>query len=79
MTRVQVNLSAAQLLELRRRSAESGLSVAEMVREAVGLWLEQDERRLRVDRAIASIGGFRSGLGDLAENHDQYLDDAAGP
>ena len=78
MKHVQVNLGEAQLLVLRERATQSGRSLADLVREAVSVWIEQEERRRGIDRALASIGGFHSGLGDLAEKHDLYLDDAAG-
>jgi hypothetical protein len=45
------------------------------VRDAVDAWIEADGRRRQGDRALAAIGGFHSGLGDLAEHHDQYLDE----
>jgi hypothetical protein len=45
------------------------------VRDAVDAWLEADGRRDARDRAMQSIGGFHSGLGDLAEQHDRYLDE----
>jgi hypothetical protein len=45
------------------------------MRDAVDALIEADERRRRRDRALAAIGGFHSSLGDLAEDHDRYLDD----
>ena len=45
-----------------------------LVRDAVNAWLAADRRRLVRDRASAAIGGFHSGLGDLAERHDDYVD-----
>jgi hypothetical protein len=41
----------------------------------VDAWLAADERRDARDRALELIGGFHSGLGDLAEDHDRYLDE----
>ena len=76
MQRVQVQLTDAQLDVLRRRSDATGKSLAALVREAVEAWIADDERRLRIDRALTAIGGFHSGLGDLAEEHDRYLDEA---
>ena len=62
-----------QASAVERRAAESGRSVADLLREAVDVWLETDERSIRIALAKASIGGFHSGLGDLAENHDEYF------
>jgi ABC-type transporter Mla subunit MlaD len=76
MHRVQIQFTAAQAEALRRQAAASDRSIAAVVREAVDAWTASDERRQRVDRALAAIGGFHSGLGDLAENHDRYLDEA---
>ena len=75
MQRVQVQFTQEQIDALAQRAAGSGRSVAAVVREAVDVLLAGDEQRRRIDRALASIGGFRSGLGDLAEEHDRYLDE----
>jgi hypothetical protein len=75
MSRVQILLSEEQVLTLRRKSAATGRPVAALVREAVDAWIAKDETQVGVERALAAIGGFHSGLGDLAENHDLYLDD----
>lgn len=79
MQRLQIQFTAAQAGALRRQAAASDRSIAAVVREAVDAWIASDERRRRVDRALAAIGGFHSGLGDLAENHDRYLDEAVQP
>ena len=77
MERVLVQLTGEELTRLRQRSSASGRSVAALVREAVDEWIARDERAGRVERALATVGQFRSGLGDLAENHDRYLTDEA--
>lgn len=79
MHRVQIQFTAAQAEALRRQAVASDRSIAAVVRQAVDAWIASDERRRRVDRALAAIGGFHSGLGDLAENHDRYLDEAVQP
>lgn len=78
MERVQLQLSDSQISALRERSEATGRSIAALVREAVEIWIAEDARHTRIERAVAAIGGFHSGLGDLAENHDRYLDEAAG-
>jgi Ribbon-helix-helix protein, copG family len=76
MIRTQVQLTEEQLGKLRRLSAESGQSVAELVRLGVELYLQSkakpdlDELRKRAKRAV---GGFRSGFTDIGRNHDAYL------
>lgn len=78
MHRVQVQFSDEQVRALQNEAASTGRPVAAVVREAVAAWMEDGERRQRVDRALAAIGGSRSGLGDLAEDHDRYLDEGVG-
>jgi hypothetical protein len=75
MTRVQIQLTEEQLRALRARSTATGQPIAALVRNAVDDWLPRADRERRVERALATIGRFHSGLGDLAEHHDQYLDD----
>ena len=75
MERVQLFLDASQVGVLRQRSAATGRPIAALVREAVDAWIAKDEARERIDRALGAIGGFHSGLGDLAEQHDRYLDE----
>jgi hypothetical protein len=73
MKRMHSQFTDAQAAALERRSSESGRSVAALLREAVDAWMAGDERRARLERARASVGGFHSGLGDLAEHHDEYF------
>ena len=75
MRRVQVQLTEAQVEGLERRALESGRSFASVVREAADALLGEDEHRRRVERALGAIGGFHSGLGNLAVEHDRYLDE----
>jgi len=73
MKRVQVQFTDALAQELTDRAEAIGQPVAALVRQAVVRMLDDDERRIRRDRALAAIGGFHSGLGDVSENHDEYL------
>lgn len=76
MIRTQIQLEEAQYRTLKELAARRRTSVAALIRRAVQKWLEtsaevsEEERRRR---AIAAAGRFRSGLGDLAEKHDEYL------
>lgn len=76
MIRTQIQLEEAQYRALKELAARRRTSVAALIRRAVREWLEtsaevsEEERRRR---AIAAAGRFRSGLGDLAEKHDEYL------
>lgn len=74
MQRVQIQFSAEQLQALQSEASASNRALAAIVREAVDAWISGRQRRQRLARALEEVGGFRSGLGDLAENHDRYLD-----
>lgn len=78
MRRVQLQFTDSQVEALQERAASTERSTSAVVREAVDAWLAGDERRRRIDRAIEAIGGFHSGLGDLAREHDRYLDEDVG-
>lgn len=79
MVRTIVQLTESQVLSLRRLARRRKVSVAAIVREAVDLRLAEDggSRDGQVARARALAGSMRSGLGDLAENHDAYYAEAA--
>jgi hypothetical protein len=73
MPRVQVTFSDEDMQYLSARAAASGRPVAAVVREAVEQDRARDEQRQRREAALSVIGKYRSGLGDLAENHDEYF------
>ncbi len=77
MERTQISLTADQARELRRLARRRNTSMASLIREAVertyGLNTTLDARW---ERALASVGGFRSGRADISERHDDYLVDA---
>lgn len=81
MVRTQIQLTEEQARRLKERAAAEGMSMAELIRRSVDALLadtvavSEEERRRR---ALAVIGRFRSGLSDLAENHDRYLAEALG-
>lgn len=73
MPRMQIRLRDDQVRALALRAAGSSRSMPSLIREAVAAWLAADDRRLARQGALAAIGRFHSGLGDLAENHDRYF------
>lgn len=81
MLRTQIQLPEAQALRLKRLAAEQGRSMADLIREGVTLVLaragqpDEEERRRR---ALAIVGRFHSGVGDIAEAHDEHLADLYG-
>jgi len=78
MPRVQVQFTDDEARALREHATRSGRPVASLVRDAVDAWLAADQRRLARKHARAAIGGFHSGLGDLAEHHDRYVEEGSG-
>ena len=73
MQRLQGQFTDDQVTALETKAAETGRPVAAILREAVEVWRASDDRRRRIERAMEAVGGFRSGLHDVAENHDEYF------
>ena len=79
MTRTQIQLHEDQARDLKRLAAKQGRSMADLIREAVSLLLARSDlpnEAGRRERALAAVGRFRSGLRDVAEKHDEHLNDA---
>ena len=75
MHRTQIQLDDGQWRAVNRVAGQRGVSAAQVIREALDRVLpgEDDQRR---ERAVASIGGFRSGRADVSVRHDDHLADA---
>jgi hypothetical protein len=78
MRRMQVQFTDEQVRTLQERASDSRRPVAAVVRDAVDAWIAADAQHRRRELALAAIGGFHSGLGDLAEHHDRYLEEEVG-
>lgn len=81
MVRIQIQLTEAQLTELRQLSATDARSIADLVREGVEAVLRSRPRSNhadRVARAIQAAGKFASGSRDVRSRHDRYLAEAFG-
>jgi hypothetical protein len=76
MHRTQVQLTDEQSRRLKRVAAERGVSISEVIRQAVDSHLAREDPAAYRERAIATIGGFHSGKADVSEEHDRYLPDA---
>jgi len=79
MVRTQVQLTEQQLEALRQLGAESGKSIAELVRLGVELFLAAQHRpgrREQVERARKIAGQFSSGIKDVSTHHDRHLSEA---
>ncbi len=82
MIRTQIQLTDEQAAGLKSLSAAQGGSMAGWIRKAVDHLLRDGEapnRETLKRRALAAIGSGHSGIGDIAENHDAYLEDAFDP
>jgi hypothetical protein len=72
---LQVYLKPNQDRALRHLAEREAVSLAELVRRSVDLYLSQIP--LEDDPALGIIGLGASELGDLAEKHDHYLVETA--
>lgn len=79
LIRIQIQLTAPQADYLRTLGAATGRSLADLVREAVDGLIEEHEGTdpdARRTNALSVVGRFRSGLSDVAAEHDRYLADS---
>jgi Arc/MetJ-type ribon-helix-helix transcriptional regulator len=80
MVRTQIQLTEQQSQKVHEAARRSGISVAEVIRRGLDLYLEQESGRtagVATRQAAGQIAGlFHSGRSDVAERHDEYLDEA---
>jgi hypothetical protein len=74
--RTQISLTEAQHAGLREVAAARGVSMSEIIRRAIDETLRAAGREGRIERAVESLGGFRSGHTDTSEDHDAALEQA---
>ena len=76
MVRTQIQLTEEQSRRLRAIAANEGVSLAEMIRRSIDQFvrtrsqISQAEKR---KRALAVVGKYTSGVGDVSIEHDRYL------
>jgi predicted DNA-binding ribbon-helix-helix protein len=75
MIRTQIQLEETDFERLKAEAARRGCSVAALVRESVITALEVSERKAANSAVMELAGKYRSGLKDLSQNHDTYLED----
>ena len=76
MVRTQIQLTEDQSRRLKTASARRGISVAELIRQAVDAGLSRENDRSPdelYERALKAAGRFRSGKRDISRRHDEYL------
>lgn len=79
MRKTQILISDEQMRRLRELAARRGVSVAQIVREALDEALNRSILRDASEarrKAAAAAGRFRSGCRDVARRHDDYLSEA---
>ncbi len=75
MIRTQIQLEEKDFARLKRAASRRSCSVSAFVRESVKTALDSSEREEIIDAVEELAGKYHSGSGDLARNHDAYLDD----
>jgi hypothetical protein len=76
MVRTQIQLSERQSKLLKRLAAERDESIAEVIRQAIDMYVGASDKPQPEElkrRAIAAVGKFRSGKRDISAKHDKYL------
>ncbi len=79
MVRTQVQLTEEQAAAVRRMAADEGVSMAEVIRQAVEARMRAACRPTDAEirrRALEVIGCLKGGPGDLSVNHDAYFVEA---
>ncbi|HRQ42616.1 MAG TPA: ribbon-helix-helix protein, CopG family [Chloroflexota bacterium] len=81
MIRTQIQLTEKQSHILKQRAIEEGVSVAEVIRRSINVYIHAEteiDTEERKRRALSVLGKYDSGLTDLSENHDKYLAEVYG-
>jgi len=79
MVRTQIQLTEQQQAALRRLSASTGRSLADLIRQGVEQLLSSaalPDRTEQLRRARRVAGRFRSGHADGSSKHDRHLTEA---
>lgn len=73
MVRTQVRLTEDQSRKVKELARQQGISVSELIRQAVDRYLEQSNNQEKWRRASAVIGKYSGGPSDVSTRHDDYL------
>ncbi|MBM4038696.1 MAG: CopG family transcriptional regulator [Planctomycetes bacterium] len=79
MAQIEVTLADEQRAALEELARIRNVPVAELVKKGIEEVLRSARGRRdpeTIRRALEVVGKFNSGLGDLAERHDDYLAEA---
>lgn len=76
MVRTQIQLTEEQSHRLKAIAANEGVSLAEMIRRSIDQFVRTRGQISQVEkrkRALAVVGKYASGAGDVSVEHDRYL------
>ncbi len=73
MLRTQIQLTEQQARAVKELAARRGVSMAELIREAVERIVKEGEDAEKWRRASTIVGKFHSGQSDISVEHDKYL------
>lgn len=78
MVRTQIQLTDEQAQAIKKLAGARGISMAELIRQAVERILESNpdiDRQERIRRARDIAGKFCSAESDVSRRHDAYLEE----
>ncbi len=79
MVRTQIQLTEDQAKKVKKIAAHRGVSMAEVIRDAIDGVIRPEAGTVLEDRrkrALDIVGKFRSGKRDVSKRHDAYLAEA---
>ena len=79
MVRTQIQITEQQASLVRQAAANAQVSMADIIRRGVDLYLRTRvdvTRESRTQRALAAAGRFRSGNRNVSARHDDYAAEA---
>ena len=79
MVQTQIQLTEEQMAALGELAKQRHLSLADLIQEGIDHLLRSvgtPSKAERKEHALAIAGRFKSGLGDLARRHDDYVAEA---
>ena len=78
MVKTQVQLTKEQYAVLKELSHKNRESIATLIRKAVEQFLSnrKSDRASLYRKALSVVGKYEAGTGDIAREHDRYLEEA---
>jgi len=79
MKRTQIQLTEEQARKVKRIAAHRGVSMAEVIRDAIEEASRTNRHGVREEkrqRAVEILGKFKSGKRDVSKKHDDYVAEA---